>query len=245
MVVSVVVVVHCVGLGGSEVAGMCFCCYQSDSESEYEILFSPFLGEGGGAVDDDVDVDEDDDDEVTWRSDDNGGGEGEGLESEPVSSLTTVAMRPAEGDDERQRAIGDPGGELEVTSIVSEVDDPKPAAEELADEEVPLFTSSSCERGGVGGESTTIREDEEMDREADEVVVAEEEDVVAVNDELRWTMVFGTREVVEEAEECVTVVLDEAGRSGVDGGVTRGMGRVQPSLLQISTMMESHSPWRK
>jgi hypothetical protein len=164
----------------------CWCCYQSESESEYEILFSPFLGEGGGAADDDDDDDDDedeDDDEVTWRSDDNGGGEGEGLESEPVSSLTTVAMRPAEGDDERQRARGDPGGELEVTSIVSEVDDPKPAAEELADEEAPLFTSSSCERGGVGGESTTIREDEEMDREVDDVVVAEEEDVVAVNDD--------------------------------------------------------------
>jgi hypothetical protein len=50
--------------------------------------------------------------------------------------------------------------------------------------------------------------------------------------------------VVEEIEECVTVVLDEAGR-GVGGGVMSGMGRVQPSLLQISTMMESHSPWRK
>lgn len=37
------------------------------------------------------------------------------------------------------------------------------------------------------------------------------------------------------------MVLDEAGR-GVGGGVMRGMGRVQPSLLQISTMMESHSP---
>lgn len=170
---------------------MCGCCYQSDSESEYEILFSPFLGEGGGAVDDD----DEDDDEVTWRSDDNGGDEGEGLESEPVSSLTTVAMRPAEGDDERHRARGDPGGELEVTSIVSEVDDP--ATEELADEEVTLFTSSSCERGGVGGESTTIREDEETDREVDDVVVAEDEDVVAVNDdELRWTIVVGTGEVV-------------------------------------------------
>ncbi len=37
------------------------------------------------------------------------------------------------------------------------------------------------------------------------------------------------------------VALDEAGR-GVGGGVMSGMGRVQPSLLQISTMMESHSP---
>lgn len=132
-----------------------------------------------------------------------------------------------------------------MTSIVSEVDDPNPAAEELADEEAPLFTSSSCERGGVGGESTTIREDEETDREVDDVVVAEEEDVVAVNDdELRWTIVVGPGEVVEEIKECVTVVLDEAERSGVGGAVMSGMGRVQPSLLQISTMMESHSPYK-
>lgn len=40
------------------------------------------------------------------------------------------------------------------------------------------------------------------------------------------------------------MVLDEAGRSGVGGAVMSGMGRVQPSLLQISTMMESHSPYK-
>ena len=38
------------------------------------------------------------------------------------------------------------------------------------------------------------------------------------------------------------MVLDEAGRGVGGGGVMSGMGRVQPSLLQISTMMESHSP---
>jgi hypothetical protein len=106
-------------------------CVQSDSESEYEIRLSPFLGEGGtldeeddddADDDDEEDVDaDDDDDEATWRSDDNGGGEGEGLESEPVSSLTTVAMRPAEEDvDDRHSASGDAGGEVDVTSIVSD-----------------------------------------------------------------------------------------------------------------------------
>jgi hypothetical protein len=100
-------------------------CVQSDSESEYEIRLSPFLGEGGTLDDDDdeedVADDDDDDDEATWRSVDNGGGEGEGLESEPVSSLTTVAMRPAEEEeDDRHRASGDAGGEVDVTSIVSD-----------------------------------------------------------------------------------------------------------------------------
>jgi hypothetical protein len=52
-----------------------------------------------------------------------------------------------------------------------------------------------------------------------------------------------------EREVCAVVAVatvDVDERDGVGGRlVTSGMGRAHPSLLQISTIMESHSPLRK